>query len=136
MSKRNISYIKPEDPSFLKRMKQQIGFDSTTVDTKKNNQFEDINSEDSEDIAEEQPQIVVLKPGDLSSDEFIKEKLRLEKEESEKPADLSEKIIFKTKKSKQYIKEKSTDKKVDCGGSSTKNPIGTKLSFDFDDSDN
>lgn len=35
MSKRNISYIKPEEPNFLKRLKEQIGYkEGPTVDTK------------------------------------------------------------------------------------------------------
>ena len=36
MSKRNnIHYIKPEDPSFLKRLKEQIGYkEGPTVETK------------------------------------------------------------------------------------------------------
>jgi hypothetical protein len=35
MSKRNVSYIKPEEPSFLKRLKAEAGYkESDTVDTK------------------------------------------------------------------------------------------------------
>lgn len=35
MSKRNISYIKPTEPSFLRKLKEQIGYkEGPTVDTK------------------------------------------------------------------------------------------------------
>lgn len=35
MSKRNIAYIKPDEPAFLKRLKQSIGYkEGTTVETK------------------------------------------------------------------------------------------------------
>lgn len=35
MSKRHITYIKPEEPSFLKKLKQQAGYkEGPTVDTK------------------------------------------------------------------------------------------------------
>jgi hypothetical protein len=35
MSKRNVSYIKPEEPSFLKRLKAEVGYkEADTVETK------------------------------------------------------------------------------------------------------
>lgn len=35
MSKRNITYVKPEEPSFLKKLKLQVGYkEGPTVDTK------------------------------------------------------------------------------------------------------
>lgn len=35
MSKRNIAYIKPQEPSFLRKLKEQIGYkEGPTVDTK------------------------------------------------------------------------------------------------------
>lgn len=35
MSKRNIAYIKPQDPSFLAKLKQEIGYkEGPNVDTK------------------------------------------------------------------------------------------------------
>lgn len=35
MSKRNVAYIKPQEPAFLARLKQDIGYkEGPTVDTK------------------------------------------------------------------------------------------------------
>lgn len=35
MSKRNITYVKPAEPSFLRKLKEQIGYkEGPTVDTK------------------------------------------------------------------------------------------------------
>lgn len=35
MSKRNIAYVKPQDPSFLAKLKQQIGYsEGPNVETK------------------------------------------------------------------------------------------------------
>lgn len=35
MSKRNVAFTRPEDPNFLKRLKEQIGYrDGPNVDTK------------------------------------------------------------------------------------------------------
>ncbi|XP_055842492.1 uncharacterized protein KIAA1143 homolog [Episyrphus balteatus] len=112
MSKRNISYIKPQDPSFLQKLKAQIGYkDGPDVDTKRQ-KLEDLdtNSADEGDYNkqgdgeggdyerdDEKPQIVVIKSGDLTAEEAEAEKRRIEKEEAEKPADLSQRIIFKTK---------------------------------------
>lgn len=39
MSKRNVAYVKPEEPAFLKRIKQEIGYKETEdhLDMKVNN---------------------------------------------------------------------------------------------------
>jgi len=43
MSKRNIAYIKPDEPAFLKRMKQQIGYqEPDTVEAKVSKKFKDL----------------------------------------------------------------------------------------------
>ncbi|XP_058466280.1 uncharacterized protein KIAA1143 homolog [Malaya genurostris] len=99
MAKRNIAYIKPEEPDFLKRMKAQIGYrEGPTVDTKRQHiqNLEDSEDEDREEREDEKPQVVVLKNGDLTAEEAAK----IEKEESEKPADLNQRVVFKSKKSK------------------------------------
>lgn len=100
MSKRNITYVKPEEPNFLKKLKQQIGYkEGPTVDTKvgyvrpENTAFsltihvsviqrEDLGPVDDdeyrEDAEDELPTVVVLNSGDLSAEEAAKEKQRLE----------------------------------------------------------
>ncbi|CAG9763365.1 unnamed protein product [Ceutorhynchus assimilis] len=93
--KHNIAYVKPDEPSFLRKLKQQIGYkEGPTVNTKRED-LERAGDEDFLDGEEEQPQVVVLRPGDLSAQEAAQEKLRLEKEEEEKPADLDAPIVFK-----------------------------------------
>lgn len=95
--KRNVAFIKPEEPAFLKRMKAQIGFTEpdTTIDTKVRSlrfdkiiyinvmfchQREAIDnfSDDDDDGVEkddERPQVVQLKEGDLTAEEaFVMEK--------------------------------------------------------------
>lgn len=40
MSKRNVAYIKPKEPAFLARLKEQVGFkEGPTVDTKVNDKL-------------------------------------------------------------------------------------------------
>lgn len=35
MSKRNVAYIKPQEPEFLRKLKEQVGYkEGPTVDTK------------------------------------------------------------------------------------------------------
>ncbi|KAF7284615.1 hypothetical protein GWI33_021807 [Rhynchophorus ferrugineus] len=93
--KHNIAYIKPEEPSFLRKLKEQIGYkEGPTVDTKRED-LGPVDEENLRDTEEEQPQVVVLRPGDLSAEEAAQEKIRLEKEEQEKPADLNAPIVFK-----------------------------------------
>lgn len=97
MSKRNITYVKPEEPSFLKKIKEQVGYkEGPTVDTKVGQvitflvnvlnllifQREDlgpIDERDLQDTEDEQPTVVVLNPGDLTAEEAAKVREDLEK---------------------------------------------------------
>ncbi|XP_055533967.1 uncharacterized protein KIAA1143 homolog [Wyeomyia smithii] len=99
MSKRNVAFIKPEEPDFLKRLKAQIGYkEGPTVETKRQQvQNLDDSDEEYDEREDEKPQVVVLKAGDLTAEEAAS----AEKEESEKPADLSKKIVFKSRKAKK-----------------------------------
>ncbi|CAH0386637.1 unnamed protein product [Bemisia tabaci] len=71
MSKRKqVAYIKPREPSFLAKLKAEIGYrdEGPTVDTKRERLPHD-NADDIEDREEDQPTVVVLKPGDLTAEE-------------------------------------------------------------------
>lgn len=92
--KRNVNYIKPEDPEFLKIIKKQAGYEEL------NHKFDKLqNAEEDfvDDADSEKPQVVVLKEGDLTAEEAESEQNRLEKLESETKADLNQRVIFKTK---------------------------------------
>ncbi|KPJ20200.1 Uncharacterized protein KIAA1143-like [Papilio machaon] len=92
--KRNVSYIKPEDPHFLKMLKKEAGYDDT------NHKFDKLENRDEDfvdDEESEKPQVVVLKDGDLTAEEAEVETQRLEKEKNETKADLSQKVIFQAK---------------------------------------
>ncbi|CRL02922.1 CLUMA_CG015742, isoform A [Clunio marinus] len=141
MSKRNVAFIKPEEPNFLKRIKQQIGYkEPDTIETKRAavDNFSD-DEEDYQEKDDEKPLVVQIKEGDLTEEEAA----RLAKEESEKPADLNQRIVFKRKK-KDEVDESSKD--VD--GSSTEKhknskkvkekrqkPVKNLLSFEDDNDD-
>ncbi|CAF95597.1 unnamed protein product, partial [Tetraodon nigroviridis] len=75
-----VSWVKPTEPSFLKKFKDDVGYkEGPTVDTKRQPMPapEDDSGSDRED---ESPQVVVLKSGDLTADEVKKIK------EEERPA--------------------------------------------------
>ncbi|KAJ8919867.1 hypothetical protein NQ315_006396 [Exocentrus adspersus] len=79
MSKRHVAYIKPNEPSFLKRLKQEAGYkEGPTVDTKREN-LSGVADEDLQDTEDEQPTVVVLKSGDLTAEEAAREAERLRK---------------------------------------------------------
>lgn len=104
--KRNVSYIKPEDPEFLKVLKRQAGYDD------KNHKFDELmNAEEdfADDEDSEQPQVVVLKDGDFTAEEAEKERIRIEKVESQTKADLSQRVMFKSKE--KTPKESTTTKR-------------------------
>ncbi|KAJ8385676.1 hypothetical protein AAFF_G00183890 [Aldrovandia affinis] len=107
MSKKsNISWVKPAEPSFLRKFKNDVGFkEGPTVDTKRAELPQpDGDSEDS-DREDEMPQVVVLKKGHLSAEEVqkIKKDIKGSKPEEKPPAD--GKIIFK-KPAKRSSSEK------------------------------
>ncbi|XP_066151373.1 uncharacterized protein KIAA1143 homolog [Euwallacea fornicatus] len=139
--KHNIAYVKPEEPSFLRKLKEQAGYkEGPTVDTKRED-LGPVSEEDFLDTEEEQPQVVVLRPGDLNQEEAAREKLRLEREEELKPADLSAPIVFKKPPSKKQLNsseksepastsKRSLDLKEDKDRKSKKSKNKNLLSFD------
>nr|XP_023018703.1 uncharacterized protein KIAA1143 homolog [Leptinotarsa decemlineata] len=136
MSKRHVAFIKPDEPSFLKKLKLQAGYkEGPTVDTKRED-YGEVSEEDLQDTAEEQPTIVVLKPGDLTAEEASQEQERLKKELDEAPANLSVPIIFKAPNKQEPVEEKSSKKKQSSSTKKTKKS-GNKslLSFDEEEDD-
>lgn len=82
MSKRNVAFNKPEEPAFLKRIKQEIGYkEGPSVDTKRQEleNFSDDEESAGNSREEEQPQVVVLKEGDLTAEQAEIEQKRIEK---------------------------------------------------------
>ena len=77
-SKRNVKYIEQEEPSFLKKFKERVGYkEPANVKDKFSDEKdnpEDENSDNEQEKEEEQPVIVVLKQGDLSAEEVAKHK--------------------------------------------------------------
>uniref|UniRef100_A0A3P9P4G5 Zgc:77056 n=1 Tax=Poecilia reticulata TaxID=8081 RepID=A0A3P9P4G5_POERE len=69
-----VSWVKPAEPSFLKKFKTDVGYkEGPNVDTKR--QAMPTPDDDSgSDREDELPQVVVLKSGDLSADEVKNEK--------------------------------------------------------------
>lgn len=105
--KRNVSYIKPEDPHFLKILKKEAGYDNT------NHKFDKLDNAEEDFVDDEDselPQVVVLKKGDLTAEEVEAEKERIKKVESETKADLSQKVIFKAKSSSKKTVKKDLPK--------------------------
>ncbi|KAK4020070.1 hypothetical protein OUZ56_002066 [Daphnia magna] len=98
--KRNqVSYIKPNEPAFLRRLKQEAGYrDGPDIDTKRETYVD--NSEDDEypeEKEDEKPIVVVLRTGDLTAEEAEKEEVELKREE-EKELIEKGKITFKPQK--------------------------------------
>ncbi|XP_011055574.1 PREDICTED: uncharacterized protein KIAA1143 homolog isoform X2 [Acromyrmex echinatior] len=67
--KHNVSYIKPNEPKFLRELKEQIGYkEGPTVDTKRE-VLPKVSDDEREELADEQPVVVVLNSGDLTAEE-------------------------------------------------------------------
>ncbi|CDW60888.1 DUF4604 domain containing protein [Trichuris trichiura] len=78
---RNVTYVKPEEPKFLREIKERIGYQAPPdVNIKRTYPIE---SSDDADIerTDEAPTVVSLKPGDLTAEEAKKARLRKEEEE-------------------------------------------------------
>ncbi|XP_075442819.1 uncharacterized protein KIAA1143 homolog [Ascaphus truei] len=118
MSKRNqVSYVKPAEPAFLAKFKKDVGFrEGPTVDTKRQELPALADDSDASDKEDEQPQVVVLRKGDLSAEEVgsIKQQIKeISKDEEAAPAD--GKILFKKPE-----KRSSSDKFPGINASSSK----------------
>eukprot|EP00070_Physeter_catodon_P024798 XP_023987996.1 uncharacterized protein KIAA1143 homolog [Physeter catodon] len=85
MSKRNqVSYVRPAEPAFLARFKERIGYEEgPTVETKRIQLQLPGEDGDHSDKEDEQPQVVVLKKGDLSVEEVMKIKTEIKAAKAE-----------------------------------------------------
>ncbi|KAL0111662.1 hypothetical protein PUN28_013091 [Cardiocondyla obscurior] len=129
--KHNISYIKPDEPKFLRELKEQIGYkEGPTIDTKRET-LEQLSDDEKEELNDEKPVVVVLNSGDLTAEEADAFNKQKEKEESNAPADLSKKIVFrKTKAAETNSDSVATDKPVKKKAKKEKQKV--VLSFDGD----
>uniref|UniRef100_A0A8C5UQN9 KIAA1143 n=1 Tax=Microcebus murinus TaxID=30608 RepID=A0A8C5UQN9_MICMU len=92
MSKRNqVSYVRPAEPAFLARFKERVGYrEGPTVETKRIQPQLPDEDGDYSDKEDEQPQVVVVRKGDLSAEEVMKIKAEIKAakaEEEPPPAD-------------------------------------------------
>ncbi|KAG8442826.1 hypothetical protein GDO86_011585 [Hymenochirus boettgeri] len=118
MSKRNqVKYVKPAEPSFLSKFKRDVGYkEGPTVDTKRQELPVLANDSDGSDKEDEQPQVVVLKKGDLSEEEVIKIKQQIkESSKDEETIPFDGKILFK-----KPVKRLSDEKLPGISASSSK----------------
>ncbi|XP_012692935.2 uncharacterized protein KIAA1143 homolog [Clupea harengus] len=110
--KGNVSWVKPAEPSFLKKFKSDVGYkEGPTIDTKRQDMPEVDDDSGGSDREDELPQIVVLKKGDLSADEV--QHMKKDTKDEEPPSD--GKIVFK-----KPAKRSSSDKFQGISASSSK----------------
>nr|XP_054360800.1 uncharacterized protein KIAA1143 homolog isoform X1 [Mirounga angustirostris] len=98
MSKRNqVSYVRPAEPAFLARFKEQVGYrEGPTVETKRIQPQLPDEDGDHSDKEDEQPQVVVLKKGDLSVEEVMKIKSEIKAAKAdEEPAIVDGRIMYR-----------------------------------------
>lgn len=98
MNRRNqVSYKRPAEPTFLARFKERVGYrEGPTVETKRiQPQLPDEDSDHS-DKEDEQPQVVVLRKGDLSAEEVMKIKAEIKAATAdEEPAPTDGRIMYR-----------------------------------------
>ncbi|XP_048366794.1 uncharacterized protein KIAA1143 homolog [Sphaerodactylus townsendi] len=126
MSKKNqVSYAKPAEPAFLRRFKEQVGYrEGPTVDTKKEQLPVPEDDGDESDKEDEQPQVIVLKKGDLTAEEAMKIKKDLKevsKGTDDEPDPADGKIVFR-----KPLKRPSGEKYSGLSASSSKKKKETK----------
>lgn len=148
-----VSWVKPEEPSFLKKFKNDVGYkEGPTVDTKRQ-LMPTLDDDSGSDREDELPQVVVLKSGDLTAEDVkkIKGEVRsgggVEKDDEPPP---DGKILFKkpakrtssdkfqgitassSKKKKSDVEEKEEEEKKEVkSGKKVKN--NSLLSFGGDE---
>lgn len=97
MSKKgNVSWVKPSEPAFLRKFKNDVGYkEGPTVETKREELptcNEDSGDSDRED---EMPQVVVLKKGDLTAEEALQLKKDTNDSNKDEQPPADGKILFK-----------------------------------------
>merc|ERR1711874_40376 len=129
-----VSFSRPQDPAFLRRMKEQVGYKNPVEDLKAKQMLDHSGLDDEQDEQDdEKPTVVVLKEGDLTSEEVDRITKKLDEEELE-PAD--GRIIFKkpVKRKTDSVQENSTDEKeAKIKKKEDKKPKQNLLSFNDDD---
>ncbi|XP_048882493.1 uncharacterized protein KIAA1143 homolog isoform X3 [Brienomyrus brachyistius] len=99
MSKKgNISWVKPTEPSFLRKFKNDVGYkEGPTIDTKKVVMPTCDDDSGDSDREDEMPQVVVLKDGHLNAEEVknIKAKMKASKDAPEDKPPEDGKILFR-----------------------------------------
>ncbi|XP_036886383.1 uncharacterized protein KIAA1143 homolog [Sturnira hondurensis] len=98
MSKRNqVSYVRPAEPAFLARFKERVGYrEGPTVETKRIQPQLPDEDGDHSDKEDEQPQVVILKKGDLSAEEVMKIKAEIKAAKAdEEPASADGRIMYR-----------------------------------------
>lgn len=98
MSHRNLTYVKQDQPSFLRKFKERVGLKpEATVEDKRQALSDECNDTEKDD---EKPTVVVLRDGDLTAEEAsLHEKL------DKKDDDSSEgKIVFRKPKKRSQDK--------------------------------
>ncbi|XP_062847401.1 uncharacterized protein KIAA1143 homolog [Trichomycterus rosablanca] len=142
--KGNVSWVKPSEPSFLRKFKKDVGFkEGPTVDTKRQELPTCDDDSGDSDREDEMPQVVVLKKGDLTAEEITEMKKDKKKDE---PTPADGKIVFKkpekrssdkfegiTASSSKKKKSENDEKKEKSSGVKVKNK--SLLSFGGSDED-
>ncbi|XP_060778263.1 uncharacterized protein KIAA1143 homolog [Neoarius graeffei] len=92
--KGNVSWVKPSEPSFLRKFKTDIGYkEGPTVETKRQELPQCAEDGGDSDREDELPQVVVLKKGDLTAEEALQLKKEMKDSNKDEPAE--GKILFK-----------------------------------------
>ncbi|ELR48073.1 hypothetical protein E5288_WYG008110 [Bos mutus] len=118
MSKRNqVSYVRPAEPAFLARFKERVGYkEGPTVETKRIQPQLPEEDGDHSDKEDEQPQVVVLKKGDLSAEEVMKIKAEIKAAKAdEEPPSADGRIMYR-----KPVKRSSDEKYLGLSASSKK----------------
>ncbi|KAM5291963.1 uncharacterized protein KIAA1143 homolog [Ctenodactylus gundi] len=105
--RRQVSYVRPAEPAFLSRFKERVGYrEGPSVDTKSiQPQLPDEDGEHS-DKEDEQPQVVVLKKGDLTAEEVMRIKAEIKAAKAdEEPTPADGRIVYR-KPAKRPSEEK------------------------------
>lgn len=109
--------MRPAEPAFLARFKERVGYkEGPTVETKRIQPQLPEEDGDHSDKEDEQPQVVVLKKGDLSAEEVMKIKAEIKAAKAdEEPSSADGRIMYR-----KPVKRSSDEKYSGLSASSKK----------------
>uniref|UniRef100_A0A9J2P0M6 DUF4604 domain-containing protein n=1 Tax=Ascaris lumbricoides TaxID=6252 RepID=A0A9J2P0M6_ASCLU len=138
--KSSIHFVGQDDPPFIKKLKQQVGYKAPATikdkfaSTPADGYLEDREEDDLSTVKEEdRPQIVVLDEKNDMNEKQVAEELQKKQNEKDRQLILESKIIFKKPQKRQATEDAETVAEKKCRNANAEKPSPNSRLLSFGD---